>query len=271
MKHPNFIIGGSGAAGTSYLSAVLAFHPDIYLPKIQRPEPNFFHYSWKYNEGIDWYLQTWFHEVENEIAIGERSSHYLASEVAPSRIKQFFPHIKLIFCLRNPLERAWGNYRFTALEGHEPLSFIDALEQEEERMKKAQGKWAEIQPHNYIERGKYYKYLVEYIRIFGRENIFMIKTEEMSKNPQETIQKVCAFLGVDTYVTLPQPPVYTSPSVVDLSVQVALLDYFGERFSEFVECIRKEEDISNLITKPEDAEKISILRANMLDKKNPMS
>ena len=41
---PNFLIAGVVASGTSYLSSTLAHHPDIYLPKIQRPEPNFFHF-----------------------------------------------------------------------------------------------------------------------------------------------------------------------------------------------------------------------------------
>ncbi len=39
---PNFIIGGAAASGTSYLSATLVQHPQIYLPQEMRPEPLFF-------------------------------------------------------------------------------------------------------------------------------------------------------------------------------------------------------------------------------------
>ena len=88
---PNFLIAGGVSTGTSFLSATLANHPDIYLPRIQRPEPNFFHYSWKYNQGLDWYQMTWFHEVSNQQAVGERSSLLLSSDLAAKRIKQTIP------------------------------------------------------------------------------------------------------------------------------------------------------------------------------------
>ena len=68
---PNFLIAGGVATGTSFLSATLAHHPDIYLPKIQRPEPNFFHYSWKFDQGVEWYKRTWFHEVGDQRVIGD--------------------------------------------------------------------------------------------------------------------------------------------------------------------------------------------------------
>ena len=96
---PNFIIAGGVATGTSFLSAMLALHPDIYLPRIQRPEPNFFHYSWKFNQGMEWYQKTWFHEVGNQRAVGERSSLLMPSNVAAKRLKQVMPDIKI-----NPTE-----------------------------------------------------------------------------------------------------------------------------------------------------------------------
>ena len=136
MLGPSFLIAGGVATGTSFLSALLFKHPEIYLPKIQRPEPNFFHYTHKYKNGINWYLETWFQDIGKQKVLGERSSLLLPSENAPARIHRHFPDIKLIFCLRNPVERAWGNYRFTVLEGLETLSFEEALEKEEERKMK---------------------------------------------------------------------------------------------------------------------------------------
>ena len=53
-----FIIGGTAASGTSYLSATLVQHPQIYLPQEMRPEPHFFYKSWEYknhNMGCSFY------------------------------------------------------------------------------------------------------------------------------------------------------------------------------------------------------------------------
>lgn len=267
---PNFIIAGGVAAGTSFLSATLDHHPDIYLPRIQRPEPNFFHYSWKFNRGAEWYQQTWFHEVGKQKAVGERSSLLLSSDFAAGRIKQIVPEVKLIFCLRNPLERAWGNYRFTVLEGLEPLSFDEAIEREGERMRQAEGQWAEVQPHAYVTRSRYAKHLQEFIDLFGRDRILLLKSEDLGRRPHENVKRVCEFLGVDSTLELPLPPNYSSPSVIDRSAQMELRKYFGDRFSELVECIRKEEDVSALTLSEEDAKNIKRLRSNLRGGKDPM-
>jgi hypothetical protein len=267
---PNFVIAGGVATGTSFLSATLAHHPDIYLPRIQRPEPNFFHYSWKFNQGMEWYQKTWFHEVGNQRAVGERSSLLLQSNVAAKRIKQAIPDVKLIFCLRNPLERAWGNYRFTVLEGLELLSFDEAILCEPVRMKGEVGKWAEVQPHAYLTRSRYSEHLKEFFALFGKEQILLLKSEDLAHNPHENVKRVCEFLGVDSTVALPTPPNYSSPSVIDRTMQIELRNYFGDRFPELVECIRKEEDVSSLILTAEDAMKINQLRNNLRGDKDPM-
>lgn len=267
---PNFIIAGGVASGTSFLSATLAHHPDIYLPRIQRPEPNFFHYSWKFNQGMEWYQKTWFHEVGNQRAVGERSSLLLPSDVAAKRIKQTLPDIKLIFCLRNPLERAWGNYRFTVLEGLESLSFDEAILCETERIRRAAGKWAEVQPHAYLTRSRYSAHLEEFFTLFGKDRILLLKSEDFGLYPQEHVKRVCEFLGVDSTVSLPLPPNYSSPSVIDRVLQVGLRNYFGDRFPELVECIRKEEDVSGLTLSAEDTKNIDRLRTNLRGGKDPL-
>jgi hypothetical protein len=267
---PNFLIAGGVAAGTSFLSAILAHHPDIYLPRVQRPEPNFFHYSWKFNKGMEWYLRTWFHEIGSQRAIGERSSLLLTSNYAAGRIKQTLPEVKLIFCLRNPLERAWGNYRFTVLEGLEPLSFDDAIQCESSRIKNADGKWAEVQPHAYLYRSHYSQRILEFIKLFGKNRILLVKSEDLGRNPQENVKRVCQFLEVDSSISLPTPPNYSSPAVINRRVQMELRTYFKDRFPELVECIRKEEDVSSLISHHDDIVNIDRLRANLRSSKDSL-
>lgn len=266
----DFIIAGGVATGTSFLSATLTKHPQIFLPTIQRPEPNFFHYTYKFEKGLDWYKNTWFHNVGNEVSVGERSSLLMPSKLAPKRIKEHFPKTKLIFCIRNPIERAWGNYRFTVLEGLEPLTFPQALDAEAEREKKAEGMWAEVQPHAYVGRSMYASCLQEYVDLFGRDQIHFIKSEELSKHTDREIEKVCQFLGVDSEVKLEHPANYSSPSVRDRNVQVELRNYFGSDFSHLVEAIRREENLDKYGKGPESLGKISQLRENLYDGKNPL-
>ena len=264
-------MAGGVATGTSFLSSLLLKHPGIFLPKIQRPEPNFFHYTHKYKNGLDWYLETWFADVGNQKVSGERSSLLLPSENAPSRIHRHFPEIKLIFCLRNPIERAWGNYRFTVLEGLESLPFEEALQQEERRTAETEGDWREIRPHAYVERSLYSACLQEYYRLFPRKNILVIKSEAMGANPSATLKAVCEFLGADSNQDLEPPPNYSSPSVVDLLEQQKIRQYFGSRFPSLVEAIRKEHKLEKVGLSSKDIDMLQRLQRNLHHKKEAMT
>ena len=148
---PNFIIAGGVATGTSFLSHAMSRHSQIYLPRIMRPECNFFYKSWEFSKGPSYYAQKYFSDVKSEIAIGERSSLYLHGDFldVPKRIHALLPDVKLIFCLRNPTERAFANYRFSVLSGFEHKSFERALELEDLRFGRAKGWKSEIQPNLY--------------------------------------------------------------------------------------------------------------------------
>jgi len=270
---PNFLIGGSIAGGTSFLSNALLHHPDVFLPRITRPEPGFFCKSWEYAKSLDYYQQKWFADYAGQIACGERSSLYLhGGETVARRIRESLPEVRLIFTLRNPIERAYGNYRFTVLEGLEELSFEDALEQEDSRLASLTGTWAEIQPCNYAARGKYAEQLEGYLRHFERSVILLVKSEEMARNPASSFRSVLAFLGIGHGAeSLPLPEDYTSPSVKDPAKQKYFREHFGERYLVFVEALRRKDDPMQYAQNEQDRGRIRDLVENLCDTKLPMS
>lgn len=235
-KKPNFIIIGSCAGGTSFLSSILSKHKEIYLPKIQRPEPNFFHYTHKYKKGISYYLEEWFSNVKNEKAIGERSSLLLTSKYAPKRIFKHFPKIKIIATLRNPIERAWANYRFTCLEGLETDKFLNSLKKKHKYKDKF---WSEVAPNNYIERSLYAGSIKEFVRLFGKKKILLIKSEDLNLHTTRELNKICEFLNVSKNFKFPRTPSFTSPNVKNLKVQKKLRKKYSEKFYKIIEQIRQ--------------------------------
>ncbi len=269
---PNFIIGGTSAGGTSFLSAAMIQHPDIYLPKKMRPEPHYFYKSWEYEKPLSYYEETYFKGVTQETAIGERSSSYLFGGLRDAkRIHEVLPEIKLIFTLRNPIERAYANYRYTALQGLEDVSFDYALEHEQERIDSQEGIWKEIQPYNYTGRSFYGQQMEEYLEVFKREQILFIKSEDMNKNPYENFKKVFQFLNVDDSFRPMLPPNFTSLSVKDAKMQKFHREYFGDRFDLLVESIRKEEDPQEFSNNEKDDQEIANMKDNLVDSKLPMS
>lgn len=268
-KEPNFIIAGGVATGTSFLSHSIKDHSQIYLPKIMRPECGFFYKTWDFNKGKEYYCNRWFHEVqENHIAIGERSSLYLhgifnqeKNDVA-KKIYQMYPDIKLIFCLRNPTERAYANYRFSVLSGFETLPFREAIEIEERRIKLETGWMKEIQPHIYKQRGLYYKQLEPFLEFFPKEQILFIKSEVLSKKTDQELKKVYRFLEIDENFIATEQENFSSPNVKNAFLQSVYRNLFGAEFDIITEKFRSQKP-DNLIE--------WLVYQNLTEEKQPMN
>ena len=270
---PNFLIGGVNNTGTSFLYSVLKQHPEIYLPQEMRPEPSFFFKSWEFEKGLDYYCSRWFSAVpKSSIAIGEKSANYLfGGATVAGRIKKTLPKVKIVFILRNPIERAWANYRFTVLEGLENLPFEEAIKKENQRVREETGIWAEIQPHSYIGRGFYAQKLKEFFPYFSRSQLLIVKSESLSSDTGNELRKIYEFLGVTDRDFQPKPSAsYTSLSVVDPAVQIKLRNYFGDRFDTVVEATRKQLELTQFIQNREDNDAIRRLQSNMKDRKEKM-
>lgn len=246
MKLPNFLIIGGVASGTTFLHKALSNHYQIFLTDINNPEPNFFHFSQKYEKGMNWYSSTWFDEVTNEIAIGDHSSLIFTSALALKRLKKELPNIKVIICLRNPMERTWANYRYTLLNGLEKWSFKKAIRNEAIRTSKLTGKWREVKPFSYIERSMYSKYINLVYELYDKSNILILKSESLNSEFDENMRIVLNFLGVDSSIEIPKPILFTSPSIRNRSIQVMLRKAYGDKLSIIVEAIRRDENILNL-------------------------
>ena len=267
---PNFLIAGAAASGTSFLSSILKQHTDIYLPKEMRPEPHFFYYSDKYDRGIDWYKRKWFSEVKKQSAIGERSSSYLYHKESAKRIKENLPDIKLIFVLRNPIERTWANYRYTVLSGLEDLSFTEALETEPHRVKSASGIWKEVQPHDYTGRGLYGEQLEFYLKFFSWSQILIVNSEKLSSETQIQLDRITNFLGVKNFEQFELPPAFTSLSIFNKDVQIKCRKLLGaNKFNFIVEAVRRKEfNIEGFYENNQEKKIIETLSNNMVSEKN---
>ena len=272
MIKPNFIICGSSASGTSFLTTGMIDHPEIYLPKKIRPEPHYFYKSWEFQKSFkEYYLKKYFSNVKNEIAIGERSSSYMFGDKVPSRMQKVLPSAKLIFILRNPIERAYANYRYTVLEGLEPHSFSYSLKNENERIKNQKGIWSEIQPYNYTGRGLYFNQLKNFLKFYPREQMLILKSESFGKNIQNDFIEVFNFLNVSTNFIVRRPPKFSSLNVIDPSLQVRLREYFKVKFDNIVEAIRKNEDTDKYLETKKDYENLSLMIENLKSKKLDMN
>jgi hypothetical protein len=241
MNTPNFIIAGTLPSGTGHLYGLLRQHPDIYLPAVMQPECNFFVKTGSYEKGMDYYLTRWFADVDGEKAIGERSSLLMSSERGRERVAQNLPDVRLIFLLRNPVDRAYANYRFTALAGYEDSTFEEALDAEPSRLEKASTDafWSEIQPHSYIDRGYYAPQLERWLERFAPERLLVMRSDELLRDQAGALRKVYRFLQVDETFEAENFADFSSPAVVDVKAQNRLRREAPNEFDAAVQRVRE--------------------------------
>src|SRR4249919_1140700 len=123
-KIPNFLVGGPPKCASTSLNFYLKQHPEIFMSPVKQTK----FFSLDYDNGINFYLQTYFSGVADEKMVGEATPTYFLLPFVIERIKKFNPDMKLIFCLRNPVERAFSGWSMRINNGTEDLPFKDALE-----------------------------------------------------------------------------------------------------------------------------------------------
>ncbi|MEQ9079372.1 MAG: sulfotransferase [Sandaracinaceae bacterium] len=191
-KAPDFLVIGAQKCGTTSLYRHLAAHPDVYMPGAKEVE--FFSSDERFERGLDWYIETYFGDAGGAAARGEASTHYMM--FVPSvadRIRRTLPDVKLIAVLRNPVERAYSHYRMSQMRGQESRSFAEAVE-----ACLARPPDAPIEVHgDYVRLGEYGRILAAYARLFPREQLHIVLTEELADAPERTMAEVYRFLGVD--------------------------------------------------------------------------
>ena len=104
MRAANLFCIGCPKSGTTTLFKILCQHSQIHTPKFK--EPFFFNNS-NYQNGIDWYANTYYDDIKNEKWVLDFTPSYLYSDEALFRINEYSKgkDLKFIVMLRNPVER----------------------------------------------------------------------------------------------------------------------------------------------------------------------
>jgi hypothetical protein len=196
-SEPTFVIAGGQRCGTTTLYHLLDEHPEVYLAKPVRPEPKFFIRDPEPGRGRDWYLRTWFAgpEAASARARGEKSTTYLEAEGAARRMKEAFPRLKAVVILRNPVDRAISNYRFSRRNGLETLPLEAALRQEERRLREERFPGLSAHPFAYVRRGRYADFLDAYREAFGSDLVVLL-FDDLVADPAGTCRRLFRFLEV---------------------------------------------------------------------------
>ncbi len=241
---PDFLVIGAPKAGTTALHAALARHPGLYMSPVK--EPKFFlsdgppptkggpgdaltyrEHVWRRPD-----YEALFDPAPAGTLRGESTPLYLYDRAAMRRIRAALPDARLIVIVRDPVERAHSNWTHLWSAGLEPVGdFVRACGEEDRRV--AAG-WASF--WHYIGLGRYGEQLEDLFTLFPREQVLVLRYRLLVDEPTQTLDQICAFLGVEQGVLaeIPRHNVTAHPEPTLTHRAVSLAQRAGSAFGTFV-------------------------------------
>ena len=227
----HFFIVGAQRSGTTYLYHILDEHPEIEMAKPVRPEPKFFYLDALFERGPEFYQNNFFEKKTGIRLRGEKSTTYIESEKAARRIAHYFPKAKILFILRDPIERAISNYWFSVNSGLETLPMEEAFLHEVERQLDYDRVKLSVSPYTYLKRGRYIDYVSLYDRYFPPESIKVMLYEQLIGS-EAHIKNLYTFLGVSDYTPAALNDLVNQGNKPNTSLSPELDCYLRDYFAE---------------------------------------
>lgn len=177
---PNLLVIGAMKAGTTSLHRHLDLHPEVGMSA--RKELHLFtRPDWR--QHLDWYAG---HFSSAAPVRGESSPNYTKRRLfpgVPARIAAALPGVRLIYILRDPVERIVSQYVHVVAGGREHRPLEAALDR--------------LEDNPLVDPSLYHAQLQAYLEHLPAQRIHLTTLEELSAEPRKAMGGVFHFLGVD--------------------------------------------------------------------------
>jgi hypothetical protein len=174
---PEVLVIGAMKCGTSAVHAYLDAHPDVAMsdPK----ELNFFNEHW--DRGLEWYSS----QLDPDAKVrGESSPGYTSPSFpdVPERIAGVVPWVRLVYLVRDPVQRALSQYAHHRRQGTETRPVAEAL----------------LDPDSqYVARSRFHERLAPYLQHFEREQVHVVVSERLLGDRRGEVARLYEHVGVD--------------------------------------------------------------------------
>ena len=185
MRYPDFLVIGAQKAGTTWLHRNLLEHPGIWMPE---NEVHYFDRKIKEAASFDdgWYASL-FEPAEEGKTVGEVTPAYsVVDREVVGRAHRLMPEAKIVFLMRNPVERAWSHavMRIVKKEGGVENVPVETIIKRFDREKSQL-------------RTNYLRTLKNWGAYYPPERFFVGFLEDIHFHPEGFLDRLCEFLGVD--------------------------------------------------------------------------
>lgn len=239
MHRPvDFIIIGTQKGGTTALYEYMREQPAFSLPETK--ELHFFD-----DDAEDWAAPDYaryhrqFRSDGWDRIVGEATPIYCYWPQSLERIARYNPSIKLIYLLRDPVERAWSHWKMEFARGHESNPFSWCIREGRARLK-AGSPDGHRRAFSYVERGFYGDQLQRVFSLFPREQVKVLRSTDLLSTPDEVMSQLSTFLDGPAPVPVRPREVHVSPRIeYSSTLQPSDVDYLRRLYFEDNEIIER--------------------------------
>ena len=177
---PTFLVIGAMKCGTTSLHHYLSQHPEIFVSA--QKELHYFVAERNWKKGITWYRQQFDPSFQQRGEISPSYAFFPRYQKVPERIHQVLGDVKIIYIVRDPIDRLISHYVHDIAARQQTLPFPEAL--------------ANVRDNDYVWCSCYSVQLERYLQYFPIERFLVITQEALLKDRTVTLQNVYRFLGV---------------------------------------------------------------------------
>ena len=208
---PAFLVAGAQRSGTTTLFRLLADHPNLVRPTLDKGTGYF---DDNHYRGRRWYrahfplrmLARW--RARGPVQTFECSGYYMFHPLAPERIAAELPNARVVVMLRNPVDRAVSAYGHERRRGFESAGFVDALAREQERLGDEVYRLTQDEHyrsfahrhHAYLRRGEYAGQVAALIDAVGRDRVYVMDADAFFADPASEFVALQRWLGLPVKV-----------------------------------------------------------------------
>jgi len=207
---PNVMVVGFHKTATTSLHEYLIQHPNVIKPL--RKEIGYFSiFFWR---GEMWY-RSHFPTIFSKLNKNMKTDNCIILDSdpncsyhpdSPKRIHDRLPDVKLIFILRNPIDRAWSDFNQDLNREYiSNISFEEKIKEDESdfdkminslKFDRLQSDYFKKIPRAYLSIGKYSIYIKKWLEFFSMDQILFLTTDELKSDLNGSLEKVFNFLNI---------------------------------------------------------------------------
>ena len=245
---PNYVMIGPIKCGSSDLVSHLLMHPNIIPPIAKELEQL---------RIPDWRL--YYPTEQEKLQLEQQTGHpvwcgflepFLNNMALMERLYDLNPDNKIIITLRDPVARAYSQWKWEIFLGGQQALNDPYLESFEKYIERAINLFPSVNTKTFcgfplLSTGIYYKSVEQWVNRFGKENVMILDTAEYFRNRQPTLEKIQNFLNLPV-VDIPEYAKVANENPIKLPKATAetkallsefyqpfnqkLFDYIGQEF-----------------------------------------